>query len=245
MKKLRGKWFWVLTLLMVVVVALFCRLALWQYHRAQERTALQAALAAARHGPARPLPAAGVESLPQFARVTASGRYEGQRQVLMIEMPQPDGDAVGAEVLTPLHVSGGRLLLVDRGWVPAGPDGHTTIRLAPPPGTVRASGFLGVLPQPGVRLGQGGDGHGGQWPRRLLYPAWAELDRLYGPGLVHRLLLLAPTVDGGYDRAWRLEPEHGPQENYSYMAQWLGLALTVFIVWLALTLRALRGERKR
>jgi len=110
---------------------------------------------------------------------------------------------------------------------------------------VRVSGFLGSLPQPGVRLGQGSGARPGQWPRRLLYPSWADLATLYGSHLVHRLLLLSPRAEGGYDRAWRLEPAHGPQENYSYMAQWIGLAVTVFIVWLALTLRSLRKERKR
>jgi len=245
MKPPGGKWFWVLTLLMLIVVALFGRLALWQYHRAQERTALLAALTAARHGPARPLPAAGVEDLPRFARVVAEGRYGRGQQVLMIEMPQPDGDAIGAEVLTPLHIAGGRVLLVNRGWIPAGPDGQTKVRLAPPPGTIRAAGLLDSLPRPGVRLGRG-DGSGvGQWPRPLLYPDWAELDKLYGPGLIRRVLLLAPAAQGGYDRAWRLEPAHGPQENYSYMVQWVGLALTVFIVWLALSVRAYRRERKR
>ena len=240
-----GKWFWPLTLLMLAVVGLFCRLALWQYHRAQERTALLASLAAARHGPARPLPAGGVDKLPRFARVVADGRYDGRRQVLMIEMPQPDGDAIGAEVLTPLRMPGGRLLLVNRGWIAAGPDGQTSVALTPPAGTVRASGLLGSLPRPGVRLGSGSGAHRGQWPQRLLYPDWTGLDKLYGPGLVHRVLLLAPAAQGGYDRAWRLEPAHGPQENYSYMAQWIGLAVTLFIVWLALTVRAFRGDRHR
>lgn len=245
MKILGGKWFWILTLLMLAVVGLFSRLALWQYHRAQERTALLAALDAARHGPARPLPATGVDGLPRFAPVVAEGRYDGGRQVLMIEMPQPDGDAIGAEVLTPLHMPGGRLLLVNRGWVAAGPDGQTTAALVPPAGTVRVRGLLSSLPTPGVRLGGAGGANAGRWPQRLLYPDWTGLDRLYGTELIHRVLLLAPAGQGGYDRAWRLKPAHGPQENYSYMVQWIGLALTVFIVWLALTVRAFRGERNR
>lgn len=239
-----GKWFWVLTLLMLAVVALFCRLALWQYHRGEERTAVLAALAAARHGPARSLPATGVDALPRFASVFGKGRYEQGRQVLMIEMPQPDGDGIGAEVLTPLRTSHGALLLVNRGWVAANPEGFTSIRLAPPAGTVRVSGYLSSLPRPGVRLGSERSAGTTQWPQRLLYPSWADLDKLYGTQLLHRVLLLSPSAVGGYDRAWRLAPAHGPQENFSYMVQWIGLALTVFIVWLVLTLRALHGGRK-
>ncbi|MGA7964327.1 MAG: SURF1 family protein [Gammaproteobacteria bacterium] len=240
-----GKWFWVLTLLMLAVVALFCRLALWQYHRGEERTAMLAALAAARHGPARSLPGTGVDALPRFASVFGEGRYEQGRQVLMIEMPQPDGDGIGAEVLTPLRTTHGALLLVNRGWVAANPEGVTSVRLAPPTGTVRVSGYLSSLPRPGVRLGGERSAGAAQWPQRLLYPSWADLDKLYGTELLHRVLLLSPGAEGGYDRAWRLAPAHGPQENYSYMVQWIGLAVTVFIVWLVLTLRALHGERKR
>ncbi|MGH8127554.1 MAG: SURF1 family protein [Gammaproteobacteria bacterium] len=240
-----GGWFWVLTLLMLAVVVLFCRLALWQYHRGEERTAVLAALAAARHGPARPLPSTGVDALPRFASVFAEGRYESGHQVLMIEMPQPHGDGIGVEVLTPLRTAQGALLLVNRGWVAANPDGYTSARLVPPADAVRVSGYLGSLPRPGVRLGSDHGAGPVQWPQRLLYPSWADLDKLYGPELLHRVLLLSPSAEGGYDRAWRLAPAHGPQENYSYMVQWIGLAITVFIVWLALTLRMLRKERKR
>ena len=239
--------FWLLTVLMLAVVALFGRLALWQYHRAQERTVLLRAYAAARQGAALPLPAAGVARLPPYAHVFARGQYDGSRQIVLIERPQPAGPAVGADVVTPLRMPGGRILLVNRGWVPAGPQGHTRAALAPPAGTVQVSGYLGDLSRAGVRLG-GRSGASGRWPRYLLYPRWKDLDALYGPGLQHRILWLAPSEPGGYDRAWRFRPAHGPDENYGYMAQWIGLAATVFIVWLILTLRALRrshGEDRR
>ena len=239
--------FWLLTLLMVAVVALFARLALWQYHRAQERTLLLQSYAAARGGGARQLPAKGVAGLPPYAHVFARGQYDGRRQIVFIERPQPNGPAVGADVVTPLRLPGGRILLVNRGWVPASPQGHVRVSLAPPAGTVRVTGYLADLSRAGVQLG-GRKSMQGQWPRYLLYPRWKDLDALYGPGLQHRILWLAPSEPGGYDRAWRFRPAHGPDENYGYMAQWIGLAATVFIVWLVLALRSLRrsyGDNRR
>lgn len=236
----RRRRFWFLTVLAALVIALFCRLALWQYHRAHERAALAAAAHAAVASPATRLRPEQVPALPRFAHVYAEGRYEGARQVLLTEMPQPDGDGTGVEVLTPLRLAGGAVLLVNRGWVRADAEGRTRAALAPPGGRVRAAGFLGELPRPGLRLGGGAGVRPGRWPQRLLYPRWRDLERLYGPGLLHRVLLLAPHAPGGYDRAWRLAPPHGPQENYGYMAQWLALAATVLIVWLVLTLRARR-----
>lgn len=237
----------VLTVLMAATVALFARLALWQYHRAQQRSTTLKAYATARREGVRPLPVSGVDDLPLYAHVFARGRYERGRQILLIERPQPNGAAIGADVLTPLRMAGGALLLVNRGWVPASPRGDTQTSLAPPAGTVRVSGFLARLSRAGVRLGRA-RGVPGQWPRRLLYPRWRDLERLYGPGLKHRILWLGPRERGGYDRAWRFRPAHGPDENYGYMAQWIGLAVTVFIVWLVLTLRALprlHGDGKR
>lgn len=232
--------FWFLTALAAVVVAVFFRLALWQYHRAHEREALVAAARAALESPATRLAPARAAELPRFAHVYAEGAYDGGRQVLLTEMPQPGGAATGVEVLTPMRLGAGALLLVNRGWVPADAEGRTNRPLAAPRGRVQVSGYLGELPSPGLRLGSGTMAHAGAWPQRLLYPRWRDLDRLYGAGLLHRVLLLSPEAAGGYDRAWRLRPRHGPQENYGYMAQWLGLAATVIVVWLVLTLRAWR-----
>lgn len=233
---------------MLACVALFASLAVWQYHRAQERAARLADYAAARRGPPRKLTGdANVAALPRYAHVAALGYYRGNRQVILIERPRPHGQGIGAEVLTPLSLPDGRLLLVNRGWVRADAEGRTAVNLAPPPGTVRVSGHLADLAHAGLQL-NGNGGKPGHWPKRLLYPNWSDLDALYGPGLVHRVLWLSPQAPGGYDRDWEFRPARGPDENYGYMAQWVGLAATVFIVWLVLTVRATRrgrGERKQ
>lgn len=237
MSKRRGRAFWLLTALAAGLVALFVRLAVWQYHRAQEREAQIRDAAAARHEPAAALSVAGAAGLPRFSRVYAEGRYDAAHQVLLSEMPQPDGDGTGYEVLTPLVLPGGTPLLVDRGWIPQGETGEPRADLAAPAGTVRATGYLADLPAPGLRLGSDRAGPAG-WPARLLYPRWSDLQQLYGTVLVRRLLLLEPDAQGGYDRAWQLRPEHGPGENYSYMVQWLGFAVTLIVIWFVLAFRS-------
>ncbi len=224
---------------MVGVIMVFCRLALWQYHRAHEREALLTAVRAAAEAPATVLTAAKAHTLPRFARVYMNGRYDDSHQVLLQEMPQPEGPGTGVEVLTPFRLDSGGTVLVNRGWTAADAQGHTQSDLSAPSGSIRITGHLGQLPVPGLRLGRSGS-KPGKWPQRLLYPRWESLERLYGNTLVRRVLLLSAASRGGYDRDWRLRPEHGPQENYGYMVQWLGLAGTVFIVWLILTVRAAR-----
>lgn len=231
---------WLYTILMLALVALFLRLALWQYHRAHERAAQIQAAASALRAPASPLDVAQADQLPRFSHVYVVGRYDAVHQVLLSERPQPDGDLTGFEVLTPIELHGGRLLLVDRGWIPENGVGRPQADLAAPAGPVRATGYLGDLPEPGLRLGPASESPQA-WPAVLLFPRWSDLERRYGSGLVKRLLLLEAGAQGGYDRAWPLRPRHGPAENYSYMAQWLGFALATFVVWLLLIVRG-RGR---
>lgn len=73
----------------------------------------------------------------EWTRVRVSGRFDPAHQVT-VKFTTRDG-AAGADVVTPLVLSDGRAVLVDRGWmptandderprdVPAPPSGHTTI----------------------------------------------------------------------------------------------------------------------
>lgn len=237
-----GKWrLWLPTVAMLVLVAVFLRLAVWQYHRGQERAAQIAAADSALAAPAVRLAPAALASLPRYAHVYAVGRYDGAHQVLLKEMNEPGGERVGYEVLTPLALAGGATLMVNRGWVASGVGGRARAALAPPAGTIHAAGYLAPLPRPGLHLG-GNPARAARWPVRLLFPGWTELERLYGHTLLHRMLLLAPDAGGGYGRNWDMKPEYGPQQNYGYMAQWIGFAVVVFGLWLWFTVRRLRSR---
>ncbi len=232
---------WLPTVAMVVLVILFARLAVWQYHRAHEREAQIAAVDSALATPAVRLVPAALAALPRYAHVYAEGRYDGAHQVLLKEMNEPGGARVGYEVLTPFLLAGGGTLMVNRGWVPVDAGGNVHADLAPPAST-RVAGHLAPLVRPGLHLG-GNPAHAGSWPVRLLFPGWTELERLYGRRIMHRVLLLAPAVAGGYGRNWDMKPEYGPQQNYSYMAQWIGFAVVAFAIWLWFTIRSLRHKR--
>src|SRR5215472_9741282 len=165
----RGKWrfrpaLWP-TLAMLLLCASFLRLAVWQWDRGAYKRALLAAYAeqAAR----LPVSLNGVlqdstlESFPEYLKVKAEGRYDPSRQMLLEDMTHEG--VVGYEVLTPFTLSGGPLLLVDRGWVAA-----TATGAAPDvavPGDARSiKGMLGTLPVPGLRLGKPAPPAAG-WPK--------------------------------------------------------------------------------
>src|SRR5579872_7009429 len=110
------------TLAMLLLCALFLRLAFWQWQRAEYKRGLQAAYAAESALPPLSLNDAvltqEVGTLPRYRHLSADGSYDSAHQLLLQDITH-DG-LVGYEVLTPFVLStGGALVLVDRGWVAA------------------------------------------------------------------------------------------------------------------------------
>lgn len=234
------------TLAMLLLCALFLRLALWQWDRAAYKRGLLVAYAAQAARPPVSLDAVlgdpTLESLPPYLRVTATGRYDPARQILLQDMTR-DG-RVGDEVLTPFLMQGGVIVLVDRGWIPAAEDGRTLPDIAVSDGPRRVQGVIGTLPVPGLRLGEPAKTAPG-WPKVLFYPAIADLIPLYGSKLMTPVLHLDPREPDGYARALTLDVGFPPERHLAYAFQWLMLALAVFAVWLVVNLRRVKREEAR
>lgn len=117
---------WILTTLLVVAGAAVCaRLGIWQLDRLKQRRAFNAHVYAVRAEPALDLPAsAGDEDLPdmEYRAAQATGRYDFGHQVAIRN--QYYNNQYGFHLITPLVMSDGEAVLVDRGWIPA--DGNTT-----------------------------------------------------------------------------------------------------------------------
>ena len=226
------------TLAMLVLCALFLRLAVWQWDRAQYKRSLLAAYAeqAARKPVSLDalLADSTLESFPTYLKVTALGRYDASRQILLQDMTH-DGE-VGYEVLTPFVMQAGVILLVDRGWVPVGSDGKSPPPVAVPEDTRAIQGVLGTLPVPGLKLGQPAPMPSG-WPKILFYPEMHELTLVYGPKLMTPVLHLGPQEAEGYVREFSPDVGFPPARHLGYAFQWLMLALAVFAVWLVVNLR--------
>lgn len=130
-----------------VLVALGCGLlSLWQWHRREARLAANALVVTNYDRP----PATLAEALPgdgelpaerTWTPVQVAGRYIPSATTLVRNRPR-DGVA-GHLVLVPLLTEDGRVLVVDRGWVPLGSSGSVPeVIPAPPPGQVRVTARL-------------------------------------------------------------------------------------------------------
>lgn len=111
-------------LFVAALVVSFVFLGFWQLDRLQERKDRNARVRARTSEPVvaaadlgvGPDSAAGGASSLEFRRVTATGTYRPDQSVL-VGSPTRDG-APGSWVLTPLQLTDGVSVLVNRGWIP-------------------------------------------------------------------------------------------------------------------------------
>jgi surfeit locus 1 family protein len=169
-----------------------------------------------------------------------SGRYDPSRQVLLDNMLY-DGKP-GYHVLTPL-LGDGPALLVNRGWIPAGPDRTVLPDVSVDSAEREVSGLIARLPRPGMRLEGDPIDPAAAWPRRQSFPTAdgirAQLDY---PVTGYQLLLDADREDG-YLRDWR-PVVMSAEEHLAYAVQWFGFAITLSIIYIVVNLRKVSEGNK-
>jgi surfeit locus 1 family protein len=222
------------TVATAAAVLLFVALGNWQLGRATAKRLIDEQFSRAEA--ALPLPPASI-AVPRYQRVTASGSYDADHQFLLDNMSEA-GQA-GVHVLTPLLLSDGSAVLVDRGWLPFGAtrDSLPAVAVA---GTARTvAGRLDQLPRPSIRLmAAPADG----WPRLASFPEMKELASQLGRELHPQLLLLDPREADGFVRNWQV-PGTTYVRHLGYAIQWFAFAAAAVAIWFALGLRR-RGEAR-
>jgi surfeit locus 1 family protein len=231
------------TLAMLLLCALFLWLAVWQWDRAAYKRELLAEYQA--QGTRKPvsmdalLQDPTLESFPTYLRVSAAGSYDSGHQILLQDMTHED--QVGYEVLTPLLMQGGAVVLVDRGWVAGDEKGNPPdVSVSGAPRQLLAS--IGLLPEPGIRLGQAA-APSKDWPKLMFYPTLQDIRPFFGQKLMKPVLHLEPDQPDGYVRDTALDVGLPPSRHLGYAFQWTMLAIAVFVVWLVVNLRRSRKKQ--
>ncbi|WP_217544052.1 SURF1 family protein [Streptomyces sp. GbtcB6] len=138
----------ILTLISLLLIPTMIRLGFWQKHRYEERSARNQLVAEALG--ARPVPVEqvtepghAVTRKERYHTVTATGTFDTAHEVVVRRRTNSD-DEVGYHVLTPLVLTDGKVLLVNRGWIPSdGPSQTAFPKIpAPPAGKVTIQGRL-------------------------------------------------------------------------------------------------------
>nr|WP_202532116.1 SURF1 family protein [Streptomyces sp. SID8380] len=141
-------WQWlIITLVGLVLIPVMIELGFWQLHRHEHKVAQNERITAAVEAP--PVPAEELTSpghtvpTPEvWRRVTGTGRFDAAHEVVVRRRTNDDG-SIGFHVLTPLVLRDGKVLLVNRGWIPAnGAQTEFPKIPAPPTGEVTVTGRL-------------------------------------------------------------------------------------------------------
>ncbi|MGW0209740.1 SURF1 family cytochrome oxidase biogenesis protein [Streptomyces sp. NPDC003233] len=236
----------ILSIVAIALIPTMIRLGFWQKHRYEERTARNDLVSSALH--AKPVPVERLTSprhtvtrTEKYRTVTATGTFDTAREVVVRRRTNSDGE-VGFHVLTPLVLTDGRVLLVNRGWIPADgvqtafpkipapPSGRTTItgRLMADE-TTAASGIKNVKGLPDRQL--------------MLINSTEEAHRLGAQVLGGYVEQTAPTPKGGPEQISDPGSEDAPL-NYAYMIQWWLFAAGVPVGWWFLVRREIRDREE-
>jgi surfeit locus 1 family protein len=217
------------SLLALAGLAFFLSLGCWQLDRAEEKRSLVAAF---EQGGARlqELPG-GLSPVERYQRLRARGRFDPTRQFLLDNMTF-DGQA-GFRVLTPLRLEDGRVLLVDRGFVPGSGDRSRLPDVAVQDLPREVVGRADTLPRPGIEL-TAPPATG--WPRIVSFPRIEEIGAALGEPVFPQVLLLDADQPDGYGREWA-PATMGPDRHVGYAVQWFGFALVTCIIWVLLSFR--------
>ena len=254
-----GLWFrtalqprWLAALLLALLVAgVFWRMGLWQWHRHEAKVHAVERLESHRDAPAVPYtdlvrPDGSYEFTDEWTVTEVEGRYLPEHQTLVRNRPwfgTASKSTYGYEVLVPFEPVDGPTILVNRGWVPNGPDAQTLPEIPPAPsGEITLSAWLRPsepsrdrdLPEGQVDMVNPGD-----------------VEQQSGLELAEPFLLMRD--DGADPRPNPLDPpstDLGPHQAYAW--QWWLAVLFPLGMWVfavrneaMLTLPAEERERRR
>jgi surfeit locus 1 family protein len=213
----------------------------WQLDRAEHKRVLLEARDAALTAPPVGLDALrGDWEALRFRRVEVHGRYLSDRPVLLDN--RIHRGRAGYHAFTAFSVDGLQpLLLVNRGWVPLGPDRGELPEVSNLPGERKISGILDTYPRPGIRLAPEVVVREG-WPLLVLELVAEQLAAAFGRPVLPLMLKLDPQAGDSYDREWVWSEGFGPERHLSYAFQWYALALALGVIFVVVNLRSSRKK---
>lgn len=220
-----------MALLALAVAAAMVSLGNWQTRRAEERLALQQRVDTLAQGPVLSLPAARVSAADYVnGRVAVRGEF-APRHMVLVDNRVLRG-APGYHVVTPLRIRGGdRYVLVNRGWIAAGPTRDRLPEVRTPGGEVVVEGLAVVPPERVYELAE----ESGPGPR-VQHLVLARMAKRTGLELQPIVVQQTSDAPDGLVRAWE-RPDSGANTHRAYAAQWYAMGAVVIAIYVGLNLK--------
>jgi surfeit locus 1 family protein len=211
----------VLLVIAFIVAAACARLGVWQLSRLSERREANALLEARLALPVLVLPADSTPDALHFRRAAVRGVFDFAHEVVVTGRSR--NGVPGVHVVTPLGLSDGTALLVERGWV-ASPDARSIdlARVAEPESAL----VEGLLYEP---EGGGPPGDSG-WPLVVRSVVPAEMAPRYAKPIHPAVLRRLTDSDLAVPDLWSLElPAINNGPHLSYAVQWFSFGVIALV----------------
>lgn len=237
----------ILALITLLLIPTMIRLGIWQMHRYEMRSARNQLVTNALHAKPVPVetistPGHAVTRKEKYRTVTATGTFETSKEVV-VRRRTNDDDEVGFHVLTPFVLTDGKVVLINRGWIPANgaqtafpkipapPSGKTTItgRLMADE-TTAASGIKDIKGLPDRQI--------------MLINSEQQAKRLDAQVLGGYVEQTAPEAKGDTPEQISDPGKEDAPLNYAYMIQWWLFAAAVPVGYVVLARREARDRRE-
>ena len=232
------------TIVTVICIPLFIKFGLWQYHKAQQKMAIQAAYNLAKTDDALqfPLDVANNQIVNvdywNYKKVKVTGVYETKYQFLLDN--QVEDDRVGYHVITPLKIDHtAQYVLINRGWI-LGKDTHTELpKFNTPTGIQTVVGQIWVPSKKFFTLEASANtsatlsNQSGQpWQAVWQNMNMTSYKRSVPFDVSDLAIKLDKTSDaGGFVRNWQV-PVERIATNIGYAYQWFGFALATLLIYI-------------
>jgi surfeit locus 1 family protein len=216
------------TVIAVPIVLLCLGLGSWQVKRLFWKEGLIAARAAAVAAPAIPVPQDANEARSmEFRHVTDEGVFLNDKEIFL--GATSEGGMQGYQILTPLREASGRIVFVNRGFIPSELRSRSRRMAGEPPGQVRVAGLL--------RWPPGGRPNWFLPDNRpdLNYWFWVDLRAMAAADRLERVAPFYVDADatpnpGGWPRGGVTRPEL-PNNHLQYAITWFSLAVAMIVIY--------------
>lgn len=172
-----------------------------------------------------------------FRPVVVEGEYDTEHQFLLDN--RIHNGVAGYHVYTPLRMTDGSAILVNRGWLQQGRTRQDLPAIDTPTSSVISKGLVDKPPSKGVILAD--NVHDNMvWPMVLQYLDPTELEQRLGYELLPMILWLDAADEHGFVReipALKLDSA----KNVGYAFQWFAMSAALLIIYLAVNTKRTRS----
>lgn len=222
---------WAMTLLTVLAIALFLRLGFWQVDRAVEKKQMMAALGA--FSQQAPTVWSSNDPLPsQYQPLQVQGHFLSN--ILLLDN-QHVQHQFGFDVVSPLVLVDGQVVLIDRGWVQGDPSRHVLPVVEIPKGLVQLTGSAYYPSQKTWLLGQAIEKKDQNMAIIELFDTHL-ISQFLHKSVYPFIIRLEKHAANGYARDWAVVAMP-PERHYGYALQWFAIALVILILFITLNFK--------